>query len=226
LTSLRVVLAPPPCPATGCWWDGANRIQVVGEGVKIRGPLEAGASLAEALSLEYLEGMQDKSLGWGKLDEPRLTSIMALHNLSSSIRRRAPGFAGHNAAVLAARILDALGGKSGAKLTVFVGHDTNLDNLAGLLRVDWAHPHQPDATPPDGMLVFEAYHQPDGSKTVRISFVYQTADQLRNLTPLGAGNEPGTTPVMPQACDATGCALPAFEKTLRSHTPPHCQAPG
>jgi 4-phytase/acid phosphatase len=225
LAALRTVLASPACPATGCWWDRANTTQVTAEGVKIRGPLEAGASLAESLSLEYLEGMQGQSLGWGRLDAQRLATIMALHNLSSSIRRRDPGFAGHNAAILAHRIRDALDGKTDAKLTVFIGHDTNLDNLAGLLGVDWAHPGQPDATPPGGMLVFESYRQPEGTKTVRIKFVYQTADQLRRLTPLVAGHEPGSAPVVPRGCDPAGCPVPAFETVLKSNVPKRCWAP-
>jgi 4-phytase/acid phosphatase len=224
LAALRTVLAPPACPASGCWWDGANIVGASSEGVKLRGPLADGASLAEALSLEYLEGFQGQSLGWGRLDEHALTSIMALHDLSSLLRRRDPIIAGHNAAAMASRILSAVSGKSPVKFSVFVGHDTTLDNLAGLLDVDWAHPGQPDATPPDGMLVFETYRGAGGAETVRISFVYQTADQLRTLRPLVGGETPGISPIVPRGCDTTGCSVAAFETALTTHIPKICLA--
>ncbi len=230
LETLRDVLRPPGCSGaaakTACWLDGINTIHLSAKGAKITGPLATGATLAESLSLEYQQGMQGDALGWGRLSETTLDRVMAIHNLYSAMVRRNPVVAGHNGAVLARRVLAALGAEQGPTIAIFVGHDTNLDNMAGIFGLDWAHPGQPDATPPDGMLVFERWRDGGGEPQVRIAFVYQTAQQLRDLLPLTNGQGPGISPVTSSSCAGGTCAMPVLQGLADRRIPKSCAAHG
>ena len=50
-----------------------------------------------------------------------------------------------------------------ALLVCLVGHDTNIDNVAGLLNAHWNNaPFPPDSTPPGSMLVLNLWNSPQG----------------------------------------------------------------
>ncbi|HMC31686.1 MAG TPA: histidine-type phosphatase, partial [Candidatus Angelobacter sp.] len=78
------------------------------------------------------------------------------------------------------------------KLVIFSGHDTNIANVAALLKLSWKLPDLPnDDTPPAGALVFELYSgaSPDDDY-VRIRYVHQTVPQLRSLERRSAPQPP------------------------------------
>ncbi len=233
LAELRDVLDPAAtrkaCASDSgiCFETATNRLVASGEGAKVKGPLATGASLAEDLSLEYGEGMQGTTLGWGRLDLPALTRIMVLHNLYSGMTRRDPGLAGHNGAYLANAVLTALEAKpvqpshAPARLTIFLGHDTNLDNLAGIFGLSWQLSGQPDSTPPDGELVFELMR--DGTReTVRILARYQSAVQLRDASALTPTDGPGEIVLTPGYCGAEGCTLASLREQAARTIPAEC----
>ncbi len=216
MAALRMVLGPTSCKGAGgtCWWDEKNVVRVSDGGVKLQGPLATGASLAEALSLEFQEGFAGASLGWGRLDATRLETIMAVHNLASALIRRNQVIASHNGAVLAQRVLSALSGELAPLLTIFVGHDTTLDNLAGIFGLDWVHPGQADATPPDGMLAFELFRDEGGREKVAISFIYQTALQLRERRLLNVSDSSRVSPVSSPMCGDSNCSVQSLREMV------------
>ena len=109
-----------------------------------------------------------------------------------------PYIAAHNGTLIAQRVAGALQGQQ--RLTVLMGHDTNLANLAALLGASWELPGQPDSTPPGGTLAFEVWRAADGKQFVRTVFYYQTPDQLRELQALDIRHPPGATMVRIPAC--------------------------
>jgi 4-phytase/acid phosphatase len=229
LAALQAILAPSAesCAAgVKCLTGTANTLVAGEEGPRLKGPLATGSSLAEDLALEYDEGFAGDRLGWGRVDMPALTQVMRLHNLYSSITRRDPVIGGHNGAVLAAKILDALQGKPAlpaqngqtAAMTMFVGHDTTLDNLAAIFGVEWSTPDQPDATPPEGELVFEIYSDNNRGAFAKILFRYETADELR----AGADAPPREIALSPAYCGGDSCPLDKLVAQVKSGAAPLC----
>jgi 4-phytase/acid phosphatase len=97
---------------------------------------------------------------------------------------------------------------------VFVGHDTNLSNMAGLFGLDWALPGEPDPTGPSVTLALELWRNPvSGERRVRPVVYYQTLDSLRSLKP---------TPISRlglrfAACpDAEDCPLQVLTKAVEA----------
>jgi 4-phytase/acid phosphatase len=232
LTALQSLLTPSAgscASGVKCLSTRGNLVAEGEEGPMLQGPLATGSSLAEDLALEYGEGFSGAALGWGRLDLPLLTRVMSLHNLYSAITRRDPVIGGHNGAVLAAKILDALQGNpalpaqhgKAAAFTVFLGHDTNLDNLAAVFGLDWPHADQPDATPPDGELVFELYTDGHRRAFAKILFRYQTEDQLRGATALSTDAPPREAVLSPAMCGGT-CTTEKLAAQVKAGAAPHC----
>ena len=234
LAALRQVLAPgisgAACNADLCFEDGKNAVGQDEGKAKVKGPLGTAASLAEDLLLEDAEGFSGDRLGWGRLNDAKLTQIMTLHALASDITRRDPAVAGHNGAMLAQDVLAALGGGAPlpaqhgkrARITVFLGHDTNLDNLAGIFGLTWSLPGQPDDTAPDTALVFERWRDAPGHETVRVFVRYQTLAQLRGLTRLAGDEKPGEVALTPGYCRAAGCDIADLQRRVRQVVPEAC----
>lgn len=58
--------------------------------------------------------------------------------------------------------------------------------------MSWTLPDQPDNTPPGGELVFERWHRAtDNTDWIQVSLVYQTLQQMRNVTRLSMTTPPG-----------------------------------
>jgi 4-phytase/acid phosphatase len=67
---------------------------------ELKGPLTTAATFAENLQLEYLEGMPDAQVGWGRVNGAQVESLMALHAASSDLVQRTPSIARLQAAHL------------------------------------------------------------------------------------------------------------------------------
>jgi len=101
----------------------------------------------------------------------------------------------------------------GPKLTVLVGHDTNIADLGGMLDLHWQVPGYPrDDPPPGGAIGFEVLADASGAEFVRAFYRSQTMDQVRELQPLDAGNAPPYEYLSIPGC-AENCPLAEF-KTL------------
>jgi 4-phytase/acid phosphatase len=238
---------PAACVAQGgdkggaCYLAGAGGLGLKNGQARLEGPLPVSATLAENLYLEYAQGMPESQVGWGRAGGGRLEAIMRLHAMDADLTRQTPYIAAHGAAVLGGAVSDALEGRGSlpgqpsqdpgklVRLTVFLGHDTNLSNLAGVLGVRWTLTDQPDVTPPDGALVFELWRDPaGGGRYVRTVFLYQTLAQLRAETPLDAAHPPGRETLTLPACHDGpdgACPLAHFRRLMADAVPAACRKP-
>ena len=81
---------------------------------------------------------------------------------------------------------------AGAKLAAYIGHDTNIANVGGMLGLSWQPPrYQKDQMPPAGALLFKLRERAPGERLVNVAYVAQSLDDMRN----GTGTKSVRTPV-------------------------------
>lgn len=239
----------PACGAQGgCKLeDVPTRLRVEGDGsgVTLRGALGSAATASEVFLLQYGEGFPDNDVAWGRIrDESDWARLLEAHNAQRDLLDRTPYLAATNGTPLLAVVLDALTRSAtdaaapppapvrgpvlpaGNRVYVLTGHDTNVANLAGMLKFDWQLPDQPDNTPPDGALVFSLWRNPAGEPFVRVEFIYQSMQQLRQLTALSL-DEPAKRVTLPLADCADGpdgraCRWPVFAQRAKAALTPAC----
>ncbi len=199
-----------------------NKVVEPGSDV-VKGPLATGSTLSEDLLLEYTNGIANP--GWGRLTRENLHQVMAIHSAYADLMRRTPYLARRGSNLLAAivhsveqaasgRPVNGAMGKAGDALLVIAGHDTNLSNLSGLLGLSWTLPgYQPDDTPPGSALVFSLWKEPGGALILRVRFLAQTPDQMRNLEP----GPPESQEVSMPGCDP--CTPMRFQQSLSTIAP-------
>lgn len=182
---------------------------------KLEGGLGLGATLSEILLLEYAEGKPSAEVGFGRIDRVGLLAALALHPAEFDLLHRTSYVATRGAAPLLHRIADLLDAKRlqlAPKLSVFVGHDTTLAYLGGALGLHWQAAGYPrDDPPPGATLGFELLHDARGAQFVRIFFMVQTLDQLRELRPMTAVAPPARIYLSVSGCVTTlhGSLCPA-----------------
>ena len=201
--------------------------------LRYAGPLFDASSSTENLYLEYVQGFALDEVGWGRANSPAaFARFMPLHEIAFDLNRRTPYLAARYGAVMMHETLGALlggatlpGQTAPARMAVFAGHDTNLASMAGILRVRWTLPDQPDDTAPDTALALEVWKARLGQRYVRVAVIYQTIDQLRNATPLDAVHPAGRLALPVPGC-ADGpdgaCRLETFEAAIAARLPTDC----
>ena len=198
----------------------------------VTGPLKTASTLTENLLLEYTNGMTGKDLGWGRLDAATLQRIMVLHTAYADLVRRTSYEARAGGSNLLFHILasirQAATGKSvsgalgnpGDAALVIVGHDTNLSNLSGILRISWLlQGYQADDPVPGGALVFELWQSADSKQlSVRTYYTAQSLEQMRMAVALTIQAPPLRAPVFIPGCgtasDGFDCDWIGFQRTV------------
>jgi len=209
---------------------GDNRVSASKTDAKLEGPLNLGSTLSEVLLLQYGEGLTP---GWGRADKAKIATALDLHNLYSDVMRRNPVLASRRGSHLVRAILNTLEGKpdleltkakvpGDAKMVLFLGHDTNLANLSGLMDAAWNLPGQPDVTAPDTSLAFEVWRDAHGQRTVAVRVFYQTMDQLRDLSRLDTGHPLPSQALKLPGCRGATCTLDAFRARLTPRLAKDC----
>ena len=208
----------------------------------VRGPLRIGSTLSEDFLLEYVNGMEGKDLGWGRLDAGKLMEILKLHAAYADLARQTSYVARIQSSNLLSHVLHSMEqavkdssvpgslGKIGDRVLIVVGHDTNISNIAGLLGISWLiDGYPPDDTPPGGALVFELWQQAKGEMAVSTYYVAQSTDQMRKLAPLSLDSPPLKSPIFVPGCSTADekmtCPWKAFEHTIESAIDPAFVAP-
>jgi len=107
------------------------------------------------------------------------------------------------------------------KVTLMVGHDSNIASLLTALDFKaYELPGQNERTPIGGQIVFERWHDSKNDKDlVKIEYVYQTSEQLRNAEPLTLKNPAQRVTLQLNGCetDANGyCSWEQFTQVLNS----------
>jgi 4-phytase / acid phosphatase len=211
-------------------------VSLRGKSVELNQPFATGATLSEDLLLEYADGMQGQDLGWGRLNEQNLYQVLALHSAESDLVRRTPYLSRARGSNLLVHVLESIEqaatgksvpgalGRTGDRLLILCGHDTNLANISGILGLSWhLQRYRPDETPPGGALVFSLWRDPDsGRDFVTTQFVAQTLDQMRNVVRLTISSPPAEESVSIPGCEPVGhdgeCPWPLFESIARHAT--------
>ena len=207
-----------------------------GHRAELKGPLNTAATLTENLLLEYTQGMDAASVGWGCVDGAKLRSLLALHTAAEDFTARTPVIARIQASSLLDRIRRSLQqaatgkpvpgalSKPSDRVLFLIGHDTNLANVAGLLDLDWIADGRRDDTPPGGALIFELWRSHStGSYYVRTYFTSQTLEQMRSASALSTQNPPERVPVFLPGCSNQdfSCSWPSFDQTIQQALDPH-----
>jgi 4-phytase/acid phosphatase len=181
---------------------------------KLAGSLDYGSTVSEVLLLEYMDGKPMAEVGWGRVSKADIAAALALHPVKFDVLERTPYIAKRAASPLARRMLDALQRPAGAKLTVLVGHDTNIADLGGLLDLHWQVADYPaDDPPPAGALGFELLRDTAGHRFVRAVYQAQSMDDARDLTVLDRGHPAAYVEVEIPGC-ADACPIANFERLL------------
>lgn len=177
--------------------------------VDVKGPLNTASTVSENLLLEYTEGMEQGSVGWGCVHRSDLESIMNLHTAATDFAQRTPEIARAQASnlldhidqtmqqVVQAKPMSGALGKENDRALFLIGHDTSLENIAGLLGLPWIIDGRRDDTLPGGALIFELWRQRKARAfIVKTYFTAQTLDQMRSSTVLSLSNPPSVFPFL------------------------------
>jgi 4-phytase / acid phosphatase len=203
----------------------------------LRGPLRIGSTLSEDFLLEYVNGMEGKDLGWGRLDAGKLMEIMRLHAAYADLARQTRYIARVQGSNLLSHVLRSVEqavkgsavtgslGEVGDRVLILVGHDTNISNIAGMLGIDWLlDGYQPNDTPPGSALVFELWEHGKGEMVVSTYYVAQSLEQMRKTMPLALDSPPLKSPVFVSGCSTVDqkmtCPWNAFQHTLENAIDP------
>lgn len=189
--------------------------------VEMKGPLNTAATLSENLLLEYTEGLKAKDVGWGCVDGAKLRSMIDLHTAAFDLVQRTPAVASIQAKGLLRVVRNSIEqaalqkkvegaeGDTHIKALYLVGHDTNLANLAGLLRAEWIADGRRNDTPPGSSLSFELWKGAGNTGfEIRAFFTTQTLEQIREARALTATEQPAKVPVYLPGCSRATAACP------------------
>jgi 4-phytase/acid phosphatase len=194
--------------------------------------------------LEYGNGFPPQQVGWGRAStSDAVIRLSELRKIKYEHQERVPYIAKRGASNILNQILIALrqapgqnapveGGPSlDAKLVLFVGSDTQIAEIGGILNAHWTlRGYLDDETPPGGGLVFELLRDPKtNDKLVRMAFIAQTLDQMRSAAPLSEADPPNYVTVKIPACDGLerdgACPAETFAKIVQSSIDPTAVSP-
>ena len=203
-------------------------------GVSAGGALDIAATAGEIFLLEYAQGFPAAEVGWGRVKPEDLQGLLRLHNLAFDLTQRTPYIAKRLASPLLAAVAAALadsGPGKGAKFVGFIGHDTNIANLSGLLNVDWnSSAELPDRTAPAGALAFELRKHRDGRLDVRLAYLAESVTQMREQATLSWERPPLRIPLALPGCSREGagysCELGRFQEWVAGLVERECRGLG
>jgi 4-phytase/acid phosphatase len=220
---LQRVLGCDPVSKTGC--DIAKKpshlVGNKGDTPDLEGALSVASTAGQTVLLEYVEGKPMNEVGWGRASKADIQAMLRFHPVKFHYEVGAPYIAERYAAPVAKEVLGALSGAEGAggKLTMLVGHDTNIAALRAFFGAHFTAADYPrDDPPPGGAMGFELLKNGAGKRYVRAFYTAQTMDQLRELQPLTPSNPPSYAyfeiPGCRVAGEATLCPFETFQKIV------------
>jgi 4-phytase/acid phosphatase len=207
----------PACPLLR---DPSELVAAPHDRPGLEGPVDIGSTASQTFLLEYLEGMPMKDVGWGRITRAEIERLLRFHPLKFKYSNHPDYVARVAAAPIAMEILGALSAPRGAKVTLLAGHDTNIADLGGFMRVQWAVPSYPAGdVPPGSAMGFELLRDAKGTRYVRAFYRAQTMDQLRYQRSLtgkqGAFRQYLAMPGCGNSAQPRACSLRAFSNMVR-----------
>ncbi|WP_147196728.1 bifunctional glucose-1-phosphatase/inositol phosphatase [Pantoea sp. CCBC3-3-1] len=189
----------------------------------VTGPLKIGNSLVDAFTLQYYEGLPMEQVAWGQIKTPeQWKELSAIKNGYQDTLFTSPDVARDVAAPLVDYIRSMLVDEDKAtapKVTLMVGHDSNIASLLTALDFKaYTLPDQNERTPIGGMIQFQRWHdKKNNQELVKVEYVYQSSEQLRDATPLSLDTPPKRVTLQMNGCqtDANGfCPWDQFTQVL------------
>ncbi|HEY4466743.1 MAG TPA: bifunctional glucose-1-phosphatase/inositol phosphatase [Klebsiella sp.] len=192
----------------------------------VSGPLKVGNSLVDAFTLQYYEGFPQDQVAWGEINSDKQWQVLSkLKNGYQDSLFTSPEVARNVAKPLVKYIDNTLvgGAAKAAKVTLLVGHDSNIASLLTALDFKSYQLHnQYERTPIGGKLVFQRWHDNSGKRDVmKIEYVYQSTEQLRNADALTLQSPPQRVTLALNGCpvDDNGfCPMDTFKKAMAEAT--------
>lgn len=169
----------------------------LGEEPRMKGSLKDANSASDAFILQYYEEPDSIKAGFGKnLTRDQWAQIAKIKDVYGDVLFAAPIVAANVANPLLRYMYDELNAED-RKFTYLVGHDSNIASVTAALGVEeYELPNAIEKKTPIGSkLVMEKWKAKDGKEYVSINLVYQTPDQLRNISLLDLNNPPMVFPL-------------------------------
>ncbi|EFB3347457.1 glucose-1-phosphatase (G1Pase) [Escherichia coli H605] len=175
----------------------------------VSGPLKVGNSLVDAFTLQYYEGFPMDQVAWGEIKSDQQWKVLSkLKNGYQDSLFTSPEVARNVAKPLVSYIDKALvtDRASAPKITVLVGHDSNIASLLTALDFKPYQLHdQNERTPIGGKIVFQRWHDSKANRDLmKIEYVYQSSEQLRNADALTL-----QAPAQRVTLELSGCPIDA-----------------
>ena len=163
-----------------------------GDEPNMKGSLKFANSASDALILQYYEDTDPVQAAFGqKLSNDEWEKIAKVKDVYGDVLFTAPIVAVNVAHPLLVYMKDELNAKN-RKFTFLCGHDSNIASVNAALEVEeYSLPQSIEKKTPIGSkLVFEKWVDKAGKEFVAVNIVYQTTEQLRNVTLLNLENRP------------------------------------
>ena len=207
--------------------------------LRLKGPIATAAFAAESFLMEAAEGKPWSEVAWGRLaGEAQLRDLLKVNRLQMDLLQKTLPIARQHGSNMLAQIVGAL--QDGhdfpglqrraepVRLGFLVGHDTNVANVARLLNLGWqVAGFEANDPSPGGALSFELLRDTQTDRRyVRVLYLAQTFEQLRNAVQLDAVTRPGMVEVAVPGCAAdlvqNACPLEKFVAVTRAAIDPAC----
>ena len=163
-----------------------------GDEPNMKGSLKFANSASDALILQYYEDTDPIQAAFGqKLTNADWEKIAKVKDVYGDVLFTAPIVAVNVAHPLLVYMKDELNAKN-RKFTFLCGHDSNIASVNAALEVEeYSLPQSIEKKTPIGSkLVFEKWVDKVGKEFVAVNIVYQTTEQLRNVSLLNLENPP------------------------------------
>ena len=181
------------------------------------GSLRLACQVADALVLQYYEEPDAVKAAFGHtLTWEDWESISAIKDWYGDVLFTAPVVARQVARPLLRTMLGELQ-QDGRKFTFLCGHDSNIGSvLASLDAEDYSLPYTIEKKTPIGCkLVIEKWEDAEGRPFVALNLVYQSTEQLRNMSLLDLENPPMVFPVCLKGLNANADGLYPFDALVQ-----------
>ena len=177
------------------------------------GSLRLACQAADALVLQYYEETDAVKAAFGDtISWEDWESISAIKDWYGDVLFTAPVVACQVARPLLQTMLEELQNNQ-RKFTFLCGHDSNIGSvLAALEAEEYSLPQTIEKKTPIGCkLVIEKWEDNNGQLFVSLNLVYQSTEQLRNMSLLDLENPPMVYPVRLKGLDANADGLYPYE---------------
>ena len=163
-----------------------------GEEPNVSGSLKTACKVSDALVLQYYEEADPKKAAFGHdLSDDDWKKISEIKDVYGDVLFSSPKIAINVANPLLSEIKNELS-TDGRQFTFLCGHDSNLCSvLAALDAEEYCPPSSIEKVPIGAKLVMCKWTNTDGEELMSFDLVYQTTDQLRNLSIIDENNPPG-----------------------------------